>query len=119
MLSGPQLTSLAELLAGAARLQRVVAGAGREAERTSYVGLDPVVKMFRVSLVSGRCKKTKHERGTIVIPGHARTVVLQRVTAALGREAGRTQKPGLDQTPSSRCAGVTSEGRRANLAHGD
>lgn len=48
MLSGPGLQAVASLLTGAAKLQRAVKAAAREAEATGYAGLQPVTDTFKV-----------------------------------------------------------------------
>ncbi|EFN53577.1 hypothetical protein CHLNCDRAFT_136763 [Chlorella variabilis] len=47
LLTGPALQAVASLLLGAAKLQRAVRAAAREAEATGYEGLQPVTEAFR------------------------------------------------------------------------
>ena len=48
VLTGPALQAVASLLLGAAKLQRTVRAAAREAEATGYTGLQPVTALFKV-----------------------------------------------------------------------
>ena len=55
LLSGSGLQAVASLLLGAAKLQRAIKAAAREAEATGYEGLQPVVAAFKVSCAALRC----------------------------------------------------------------
>lgn len=55
LLSGTGLQAVASLLSGAAKLQRVVKSASREAAATGYQGLEPVTAAFKVRLGTEQC----------------------------------------------------------------
>ena len=48
LLGGAQLLAVQSLLLGAARLQRAIKAAVKDAERTGYTGLQPVSTAFKV-----------------------------------------------------------------------
>ncbi|KAL4459148.1 hypothetical protein ABPG75_014013 [Micractinium tetrahymenae] len=69
MLSGPGLQAVASLLTGAAKLQRAVKAAAREAEATGYAGLQPVAAAFKdiatLPELAGAIGSAIEESGTV------------------------------------------------------